>query len=126
NELRLSEFDERGGWAATARLNARLADFAEVSISGSKSTAGFGSIDRRTSERNRSDDSFFDLASSLELGKFFPQRTGMQIPVFLNWSSQLSIPQYDPSSQDIELNTALNGLSKSQRDSVHRIVDDYT
>lgn len=126
NELRLSEFDERGGWAATARLNARLADFAEVSISGSKSTVGFGSIDRRTSERNRSDDSFFDLASSLELGKLFPQRTGMQIPVFLNWSSQLSIPQYDPSSQDIELNTALNGLSKSQRDSVHRIVDDYT
>ncbi|WP_407426629.1 cell surface protein SprA [Arcticibacter sp.] len=126
NELRLSEFDERGGWAATARLNARLADFAEVSVSGSKSTVGFGSIDRRTSERNRSDDRFFDLASTLELGRFFPRRAGMQIPVFLNWSSQVSVPQYDPSSQDIELNTALSGLSKVQRDSVHRIVDDYT
>lgn len=126
NELRLSEFDERGGWAATARLNARLADFAEVSVSGSKSTVGFGSIDRRTSERNRSDDRFFDLASTLELGKFFPRRTGMQIPVFLNWSSQLSVPQYDPSFQDIELKTALSVLSRSQRDSLHRIVDDYT
>lgn len=126
NELRLSEFDERGGWAATARLNAKLADFADVTVSGSKSTVGFGSIDKRTSERNRSDDRFFDLASSLELGKFFPQRTGMQIPVFVNWSSQRSVPQYDPGSQDIELKTMLRGLSGSQRDSVHRIVDDYT
>lgn len=126
NELRLSEFDERGGWAATARLNAKLADLGEVSVSGSKSTVGFGSIDRRTSERNRSDDRFFDLASTLELGKFFPQRTGMQIPVFLNWSSQLSVPQFDPSSQDIELKTTLSGLSKELRDSIHRVVDDYT
>lgn len=126
NELRLSEFDERGGWAATARLNAKLADFADVTVSGSKSTVGFGSIDRRTSERNRSDDRFFDLASSLELGKFFPQRSGMQIPVFLNWSSQRSIPQFDPGYQDVELQTMLRGLSDKQRDSIHRIVDDYT
>src|SRR3546814_9163042 len=37
NELRLSGFDEKGGWAASARLNAQLADFANVTFSGSKS-----------------------------------------------------------------------------------------
>ena len=73
NELRLTEFDERGGWAATATMNARLADFAELNISGSKSTIGFGSLEQRVSERSRMDQVFFDISTSMELGKFFPQ-----------------------------------------------------
>jgi len=126
NELRLTDFDERGGWAATARMNAKLADFGDLTVSGSKSTVGFGSIDKRVSERNRSDDSFFDLSTSLELGKFFPERTGIKIPMFINWSTQLSVPQFDPRSQDIELKNSLAGLSRSQKEDVHDIVDNYT
>src|SRR5690606_6897798 len=87
NELRLTDFDERGGWAATARVNAKLADFADVTVAGSRSTIGFGSIDKRVSERNRSDDKFFDISSSIEAGKFFPERTGLKIPVFISYSS---------------------------------------
>lgn len=126
NELRLTDFDERGGWAATSRINAKLADFADVTLSGSSSSIGFGSIDKKVSERNRSEDKFFDLSSSLELGKFFPSRTGLRIPMFFNFSSQLSTPQYDPRSQDIELNTALEGLSRSERKAINNIVTDYT
>ena len=40
NELRLTDFDERGGYAANSRINARLADFANVNITGSMSTIG--------------------------------------------------------------------------------------
>ncbi len=126
NEMRLTEFDEQGGWAATARVNAKLADFADVTVSGSKSTVGFGSIDKRVSERNRSDDRYFELSSNMELGKFFPERTGIKIPVYVNFSTQRSIPQYDPRSPDIELDAALQSLSESKRDSLHMIVDDYT
>jgi len=126
NELRLTDFDERGGWAATARMNAKLADFGDVTVSGSKSTIGFGSIDKRVSERNRNDDSFFDLSGSLELGKFFPEKSGIKIPLFINWSSQLSVPQYDPRSQDIELKNSLVGLSAADRTAAHKIVDNYT
>jgi len=126
NELRLTDFDEKGGWAATARMNAKLADFADVTVSGSRSTVGFGSIDKRVSERNRSDDSFFDLSSSMELGKFFPERSGIKIPVFINWSTQLSVPQFDPRSQDLELKTSLRGLSSGEKQSIHKMVDDYT
>ena len=46
NELRLTDFDERGGYAANGRINARLADFANVNLTGSMSTIGFGSIDQ--------------------------------------------------------------------------------
>lgn len=126
NELRLTEFDERGGWAGTARLNAKLADFADVTISGSKSTFGFGSIDRRVSERNRTDDMLFDVSSSVELGKVFPDRTGIRIPMFINVSSQVATPQYDPNMQDVELRTALKNADKKGRDSIRFNAEDFT
>ncbi|HEY0898826.1 MAG TPA: cell surface protein SprA [Sphingobacteriaceae bacterium] len=126
NELRLTEFDERGGWAGTARFNAKLADFADLTLSGSKSTFGFGSIDRRVSERNRTDDMLFDLSSSVELGKFFPEKTGIKIPMFINVSSQIATPQYDPAMQDVELRTALKTASKAQRDSIRLNAEDFT
>lgn len=126
NELRLTEFDERGGWAATARMNAKLADFADVTVSGSKSTVGFGSIDKRVSERNRTDDRYFDVATNVELGKFFSERSGIKIPMFFNFSTQRSVPQFDPRSPDLELENSLANLSDAKRDSIHRIVDDYT
>ena len=53
NELRLTDFDERGGYAANGRINARLADFANVNLTGSMSTIGFGSIDQSlTADKN--------------------------------------------------------------------------
>lgn len=126
NELRLTEFDERGGWAATARLNAQLADFAEVNVSGSKSTIGFGSIEKRVSERNRADNVFFDISSSIELGKFFPKKSGIKVPVFVSYSSQVSTPQYDPRTPDIELKTALQGASKEEKKAILDYAQDVT
>jgi cell surface protein SprA len=126
NELRLTEFDERGGWAATARMNAKLADFADLNISGSKSTIGFGSLEKKVSERNRSDNTFFDVSSSLELGKFLPQKSGIKIPMYISYSKQVLTPQYDPRTPDIELKNALNGASKVQRDSILNFAQDYT
>ncbi|WEK19737.1 MAG: cell surface protein SprA [Candidatus Pedobacter colombiensis] len=126
NEMRLTEFDERGGWAATARMNAKLADFADVNISGSKSTIGFGSLEKRVSERNRADNVFFDVSSSMELGKFFPQKTGIKIPMFVSYSSQVSTPQYDPKTPDIELSNALDNASKSEKKAILEYAQDYT
>ena len=126
NELRLTDFDENGGWAATARLNAKLADFADVTVSGSKSTIGFGSIDRRVSERSRSDDVLFDVSSSLELGKFFSDRSGIKVPMFVNFSSQIGTPQFDPRTPDLELKTQLSNSPRNVRDSIRYDTEDYT
>lgn len=126
NELRLTEFDERGGWAATARMSAKLADFADVNISGSKSTIGFGSLEKKVSERNRSDNTFFDVSSSIELGKFFPQKSGIKIPMYVSYSKQVMTPQFDPRTPDIELKNALNGATKTQKDSILNFAQDFT
>ncbi|MCD0487847.1 cell surface protein SprA [Pedobacter sp. MC2016-14] len=126
NELRLTEFDERGGWAATARVSAKLADFADVNISGSKSTIGFGSLDTRVSERNRSDNQLFDISSSMELGKFFPKKSGIKIPMFVSYSSQISTPQYNPMMPDIELKRALDEATKEEKKAILNYAQDYT
>ncbi len=126
NELRLTEFDERGGWAATARLNLKLADFADVNVSGSRSTIGFGSIDSKVGERNRSDNTLIDVSSSVELGKFLPQKSGVKIPMFVNYAAQIANPQYNPRTPDIELKNALDRASKTEKDSILNFAQDYT
>lgn len=126
NELRLTEFDERGGWAATAMMNARLADFAEVNISGSKSTVGFGSLEHRVNERSREDQVFFDLSSSLELGKFFPEKSGIKIPVYVSYANQVGTPLYDPRMPDIELKNTLNEATKEEKKAILNYAQDYS
>lgn len=126
NELRLTDFDDKGGWAATARMNAQLADFANITVSGSKSTIGFGSIEQRIGERNRSEDLYFDVVTNAELGKFFPTEYGLRIPLFFSYTNQASTPEYNPLMPDIEMNSALANLSRNQRDSLLRVTQDYT
>lgn len=126
NELRLTDFDDKGGWAATARLNLKLADFANVSVSGTKSSIGFGYLSQRMNERSRNEDLYFDFMSNAELGKFFPRDFGLVIPFYFSYSKQTSTPEYNPLNPDIELNSALANLSRNQQDSLLRLVQDYT
>jgi cell surface protein SprA len=127
DELRLTDFDQRGGWAATARADFALADFANITLSGSKSTVGFGSLDSRVSDRSRSDNQIYDISGSVELGKFFPAKSGIKIPAYINVSNQVATPQYDPQSPDVELKKTLAAAPTSQaRDSIRNVSIDYT
>ncbi|MDB5286039.1 MAG: cell surface protein SprA [Mucilaginibacter sp.] len=127
DELRLTDFDQRGGWAATARFDAALADFGNVTVAGSKSTIGFGTLDSRVSDRSRSDNQVIDVSGSLELGKFFPEKSGIRIPAYVNYSTQKSTPQYDPGSPDVELKKSLAAAPTTKaRDSIKNVTVDYT
>lgn len=127
DELRLTDFDQRGGWAATARLNTKLADFADVTVSGSKTSIGFGTLDSRLNDRSQSDNQVYDISATAELGKFFPVKSGISIPAYINVSSQTSMPQYDPGSPDIELKQSLAAATSSkERDSIRNASVDYT
>ncbi len=44
NELKVTEFDEAGGWAAKANMNLGLSDIAQVNFGAHKETAGFGRL----------------------------------------------------------------------------------
>ena len=69
NELRLAGLENNGGWAATAALDADMADFANVTATGSRSTSGFGSIDQTPNQSNREDMKQYDVVTNINLGK---------------------------------------------------------
>jgi cell surface protein SprA len=126
NEMRLTEFDEGGGWAATARMTAKLADFADVNVSGSKSTVGFGGIEAKAQDLSRFDNTSIDVSSNMEFGKLLPQKSGVKIPFFVSYSKQVATPKYDPRTPDIELSRSLNSANSVQRDSILNFAQDYT
>ncbi|MEQ9261775.1 MAG: cell surface protein SprA [Owenweeksia sp.] len=127
NELRLTEFDQRGGWAANARVAAQLADFANVSISGRTSSVGFGSIDQSVNERQKEEIYAYDLQSSFQLGMFFPKDAGLRIPMYFGVSEEWKNPQFNPLDPDIEFDDALNNLeTEEERQELREIAQDYT
>ena len=126
NELRLTDFDEYGGWAANGRLTARIADVGNVTISGNMSTVGFGSIEKKVNERQKYNAYQYDLSSTFDLGKFFPENKGVKIPMYIGRSESIRNPQYNPLDPDILLSTSLETLSsKEEKDSLKHIAQDY-
>ncbi len=83
NELRLTDFNEEGGWAANANLNVALSDLGTVNVGGRIETAGFGALDQSLNERRMEDFKQYNVATSIELGKLFPEKGASQHPVLL-------------------------------------------
>lgn len=126
NELRLYEFEDQGGWAATGRVNAQLADLGNITLVGFTSTPGFGSIEQKVNERSQEFVKSYDVASNLELGKFFPENFGLRVPFHFSFSESFTDPQYNPLNPDILFKDDLDSYnSDAQRDSVKSIAQDY-
>ena len=126
NELRLSDFIENGGWAANAHLQTRLADLGTIDIVGQTSTPGWGSIEKKVNDRSKEQIMKYDLSSSIELGKFFPEKAGVRLPVYVGYSETRIKPQYNPLDPDVLLKDALDAAkNKSVKDSILAISEDY-
>ena len=127
NELRLSDLNEKGGFAALGRVDIKLADLGTLTLSGSFKGVGFGNIDQRVNERAKDNLSQFDAATNLELGKFFPKKAGISIPMYASYSQTLSTPEFDPYDLDIKLKDKLAAApSKHVKDSIKNDAVDIT
>ena len=127
NELRLQDFVNTGGYAANARIVANLADFAKINLTGSYQSIGFGGVDKRLNQRNLNETINYDIQSSFELGKFFPQRSGITIPMFIGYNENIINPKYYPLNPDVLLKTALdNAKSKEEKDKIKKNAQDFT
>jgi cell surface protein SprA len=127
NELRLSELENEGGWAAIVGLDANIADFATISASGRRSTVGFGSLEQGPNQRSREDVQQYDVVTNVNLGQLMPKKWGVQLPFNYGRSEELITPQYDPEFQDIKLETRLdNTTSDAEYDRIKEQSVDYT
>lgn len=122
NELRMAGFDEDGGWAALANMGVVLSDLGSVSLGGRVETVGFGGIDQNVNDRNKEDNYEYNMSAAIQLGKFFPDKAKVNLPISYTYSKQISKPEYDPLNTDIKLKKSLdNQESKSKRDSVEEL-----
>ncbi len=108
NELRTSEFDNDGGWAAVVSADANFADFADVSVTGRMETIGFGGIEQRVNERNQEDTKLYDVVTNVSVGKLLPKKWGIQLPLNYSVSEETHDPKYDAQYQDVLFEDAQN------------------
>ena len=127
DELRLTDFNEKGGWAATSTINTTLADLGTVTLAGKIVTPGFGGIEQNINDLSKVTTEEYDVATNIELGKFLPQKSGIKIPMHFDYSHTVGNPEYNPLEPDVLLKDDLNTYNtKAQKDSVKAIVQDLT
>lgn len=126
NELRLTDFNGTGGYAANARFNANLADFGNVTFSGYMHTPGFGGIEKRVNERYTDQTMEYDFTSQVQLGKFFPSDYRVSLPLYVGFSQSVSNPEYNPFDPDIKFQDALSSLPDSAKTSLKNAAQTYT
>jgi len=127
NELRVTDFDNKSAWAATARAKVDLADFGNVIVSGSQSTSGFGGLESKINDRQQEDITNFDIATNLSLGKLFPEEWGVRLPMHFDYSESRLTPEYNPLDPDIKFKKDLDSYaSAAQKDSVKALSQDIT
>ena len=127
DELRLSDFNKDGGIAATARVAVELADLGRIQLTGTYSSAGFGTLEQKQTQRPMESVLTFGFDTDLELGKFFPAKTGIRIPMHFDYSMLLTSPKYDPLNPDLYLSQVINAFdTQQQKDSIKQITQGYT
>ncbi|KIM09770.1 MAG: SprA protein [Sulfurovum sp. FS06-10] len=127
NELRMSDMDNKGGYAAIANLDTNLADFANISATSRISTIGFGSLEQGPNERSREDVFQYDIVTNVNLGKLLPKKWGVALPFNYAVGEETITPKFDPFYQDIELNQLLDITSNAtDRANIENRAIDYT
>jgi cell surface protein SprA len=127
NELRLSDLDNEGGWAAVLSVDTNFADFANISATGRMSTAGFGAIDQGPQQRSREDVKQYDFVTNVNLGQLLPKNWGIQVPFNYGQGVEVITPEYDEQYKDIPLQTRLdNAANEEERSNIREQSEDYT
>ncbi|MDB5226157.1 MAG: hypothetical protein JWN78_350 [Bacteroidota bacterium] len=136
NELRMAGFDEQGGWAALGRVDLQLGNLGNIILAGNIHTIGFGDLEQRLNQRYRDNYYQYDVAANLQLGNLLPEKVGLKIPLYTQFSQTISTPQYDPYELDVKLKDKFSvidadpNLSKSDKkslkDSIKHVAQDVT
>jgi len=124
NELRMSDLENEGGWAAVVSMDSNIADFADISATGRRSTVGFGGIEQNPNERSREDVKQYDVVTNVQLGQLLPKEWGIQLPFNYAQSEEIITPQFDEYYRAIELDTQLSNTA--DKDSILKVNENYT
>ncbi len=127
NELRLTNFDTKGGWATNANVNMRLADLGTISANFRHRTQGFGPLEQRITSRPLDNEYQYSINATLNFDKFFPKDWGLQLPVSGTYGERRSRPVFNPQEADVRSDLIVERFNERQdQDSVWRSIEDYS
>ncbi|OOG74678.1 cell surface protein SprA [Flavobacterium sp. A45] len=127
NELRLADMDNKGGMAALLNIDTNFADLATVSFTGNIKNFGFGTIEQGPNERSREDIQQYNVVTNINLGKFLPNKWGVNVPFNYSIGEEIIKPEYDPFYEDIKLKQVLDDAdTEAERKSKLNQAIDYT
>ena len=127
NELRLSDMDNDGGWAATLAVDTNFADFMSISATARQSTSGFGNIEQGPSERSKEDRKQYDIISNINIGQLFPEKWGFNIPLNYGQGEEQITPEFDQQFRDVTLSSRISqAQSQAEKNEILRQSEDYT
>ena len=119
NELRLLETNNDGGWAASGAMNVQLSDFGTVNVTGRYVGDGFGGLEESVMQRSTDTEKQYSVTTSLELGKFFPEKAKVSAPLYYSVTKEEIRPRYNPLDTDMHLDDALEAVAdQHERDSI--------
>lgn len=119
NELKVTDFDNSGGWAAKANVNLGLSDIATLNFGTHIETAGFGGVDQSLNERRMDDYEQYNFAVQGDVGRLLPEKVKLKAPIYYSISKEKTSPKYNPLDQDVLLKDALDeAKDKHEQDSI--------
>ena len=119
NELRLSDYINKGGWAAMALARTNLADVGNLQLYGSYTTSNFGNLEDPLIKEELINTFNFQTTFDMELGKFLPEDWGLHVPLYLDYNREIGSPEYNPYNPDVLLYDDLQTFqTAAERDSV--------
>ena len=119
NELKVTDFESEGGWAADGSASLAVSDIATINFGAHYESAGFGGVDQSLNERRMDDLSRYSIAVQADLGRFLPEKAKLRAPIFYSMTKEKTTPKYNPLDQDVKLKDALEGASQAERDSIN-------
>ncbi len=114
DELRVFDYDKTAGWAAIGRVNAKLADVATVTATGSYTTYGFGALQTKVAQRARENTAQFDVNANIQGDKFLPRSLNLRVPVGVQYGAVIKEPRFDPLDPDTELKKSLEKFGTNE------------
>ena len=127
NELRMTDLNSNGGYAATGRVETILADLGRVSVAGSYSSSGYGSLETKITNTELQAQGTYNVSADIDLGKFMvPEKSGMTVPIHFDHNNTTITPEFNPLDPDVKLKRSLQDLDDRGRDSLNDLSRDVT
>lgn len=93
-------------------------------MSGHAETAGFGGLEEGVSQRRLDDYYQYAVTTSFDLGRFFPEKLKLNLPLYYSFQQERTSPLYSPFDTDLYLDDMLETLPTDlERDSLASIAN---